>query len=43
MSVLVDLIYNSEASKDGCYGNFSDHEVTFCITVHFYQKKCLVL
>jgi hypothetical protein len=29
MSVLVDLIYNSEASEDGYYGNFSDHEVTF--------------
>ncbi|PUZ42209.1 hypothetical protein GQ55_9G565900 [Panicum hallii var. hallii] len=26
MSVLVDLIYNSEASEDGYYGNFSDHE-----------------
>ncbi|KAG2542550.1 hypothetical protein PVAP13_9NG645300 [Panicum virgatum] len=26
MSVLVDLIYTSEASEDGYYGNFSDHE-----------------
>jgi len=39
MSVLVDLIYTSEASEDGYYGNFSDHEVTFSITVHFYKAK----
>ncbi|WVZ55975.1 hypothetical protein U9M48_006568, partial [Paspalum notatum var. saurae] len=31
MSVLVDLIYASEALEDGCYDNFSDHEVTFAI------------
>ena len=39
MSVLVDLMYTSEASEDGYYGNFSDHEVTFSITVHFYKAK----
>ncbi|EER95283.1 DNA (cytosine-5)-methyltransferase DRM2 [Sorghum bicolor] len=26
MSVLIDLIYSSEASEDGYYGNFSGHE-----------------
>ena len=45
MSVLVDLIYTSEASEDGYYGHFSDHEVTFSIgiTVHFYKQKWLVI
>lgn len=35
MSVLVDLIYTSEASEDGYYGNFSDHELSVGIYVYF--------
>jgi len=31
MSVLIDLIYSSEASEDGYYGNFSGHEVSIYV------------